>query len=166
MLPMKDVARMPCSSVGLPVSFPTLRPCRPAAEAARRPKSRATFRRHAVSARALNLTGKWVKDQENSDLKAYGDMLSLLGLSGIRKTGALKLMNALVVEHCSQDPHFTVRYVVFKVQFLKSVEQFSVNRSVEMPRRDGQKGVQSASMTEDDSQVQTVITWGEPNPGI
>ena len=133
---------------------------------ARRPTYEAACKRHAVTARALDLTGKWVKNQENSDLAAYGDMLSLLGLSGIRKQGALKLINAVNIEHRSQDPQFTVRYVVSKVQFLKSVEQFSLNRSVEMPRRDGQKGVQSASMTEDDSQVQTVITWGEPNPGI
>lgn len=114
---------------------------------------------------ALDLSGKWLKDQENSDLNAYGEMLSLLGLSGIRKTGALKLINTLALEHSTEEPHFIVRYVASRVQFLKSVEEFTLGHSVEMPRRDGEKGVQIGAMTQDDTQVQTVITWGEPNPG-
>ena len=92
-------------------------------------------------------------------------MLSLLGLTGIRKTGALKLINEVNIEQAQDEPQFTVRYVSSKVRFLKSVEEFTLGRTVQMPRRDGQPGTQSATMTQDDQGVQTVVTWGEPNAG-
>ena len=145
----------PClPSTFLHTARPTRRRLRPGSSAG-----------HATRICALDLSGKWIKDQENSDLNAYSDMLSLLGLSGIRKTGALKLINALVIEQAQTEPQFTVRYIVSRVQFLRSVEHFTLGRSVDMPRRDGQAGTQSATITQNDKRVQTVITWGPPNPG-
>ena len=155
---------MPQVSVSRHVHSIHLPPRKFAATLAHHNRARCT-RRHALTVQALDLSGKWVKDKENSDLNAYSDMLSLLGLTGIRKTGALKLINAVVVEHLQEAPQFTVSYVSDKVAFLKSMEQFTEGRSVEMPRRDGQKGQQSATMTQDDTYVRTVVTWGQPNPG-
>ncbi len=111
------------------------------------------------------LSGKWEKDKENSDLDAYEKMLTLLGIKGIKKTAAVKLINGLEINQASSPPHFTVRYIVSRVQFLQSVERFAFDQQVEMPRRDGQAGTQTATLTEVDNGMQTVITWGEPNPG-
>ncbi len=111
------------------------------------------------------LSGKWEKDKENSDLVAYEDMLTLLGLKGIKKTAAVKLINGLEIDQASSPPHFTVRYIVSRVQFLQTVEQFAFDQEIEMPRRDGQAGIQTATLTEVGNGMQTVITWGEPNPG-
>ncbi len=113
----------------------------------------------------VDLSGRWEKVKENSDLPAYEKMLSLLGLTGIKRTAALKLINGLVIEQVSTPPQFTVRYVVSRVQFLQSIEQFELGQLTEMPRRDGQPGSQKASLTELSSGMQTVITWGETNPG-
>lgn len=111
----------------------------------------------------VNLSGKWEKDKGTSDMHAYDHMLALLGLTGIKRTAALKLINGLVIEHVSTPPQFTVRYVVSRVQFLQSVEQFALKQYTTMNRRDGQPGCQTASVTELDKGMQTVITWGEPN---
>ena len=129
----------------------------------RQARSRHLRRPLRVSRAALS--GKWEKDKENSDLDAYENMLTLLGLKGIKKTAAVKLINGLEINQASSPPHFTVRYVVSRVQFLQSVERFAFNQQIEMPRRDGQAGTQTATLTEVGNGMQTVITWGEPNPG-
>ncbi|DBB12977.1 TPA: hypothetical protein ACH3X3_005720 [Trebouxia sp. C0006] len=72
-------------------------------------------------------------------------MLTLLGLKGIKKTAAVKLINGLEINQASSPPHFT---------------------QIEMPRRDGQAGTQTATLTEVGNGMQTIITWGEPNPVI
>ncbi|DBA93466.1 TPA: hypothetical protein ACH3X2_003250 [Trebouxia sp. C0005] len=110
------------------------------------------------------LSGKWEKDKENSDLVAYENMLTLLGLRGIKKTAAVKLINGLEIDQASSPPHFTVRYVVSRMQFLQTVEHFAFDQQIEMPRRDGQDGTQTATLTDVGDGLQTVITWGEPNP--
>jgi hypothetical protein len=127
----------------------------------RQARSRHLRRPLRVSRAALS--GKWEKDKENSDLDAYENMLTLLGL--IKKTAAVKLINGLEIDQASSPPHFIVRYVVSRVQFLQSVERFAFNQQIEMPRRDGQAGTQTATLTEVGNGMQTVITWGEPNPG-
>lgn len=129
----------------------------------RQARSRHLRRPLRVSRAALS--GKWEKDKENSDLDAYENMLTLLGLKGIKKTAAVKLINGLEIDQASSPPHFIVRYVVSRVQFLQSVERFAFNQQIEMPRRDGQAGTQTATLTEVGNGMQTVITWGEPNPG-
>jgi hypothetical protein len=129
----------------------------------RQAQSRPLRRPLRVSRAALS--GKWEKDKEHSDLDAYEKMLTLLGLQGIKKTAAVKLINGLEINQSSSPPHFTVRYVVSRVQFLQSVEQFAFDQQIEMPRRDGQAGTQTATLTEIGDSMQTVITWGEPNPG-
>ncbi|KAA6423409.1 MAG: hypothetical protein FRX49_06470 [Trebouxia sp. A1-2] len=91
-------------------------------------------------------------------------MLTLLGLRGIKKTAAVKLINGLEIDQASSPPHFTVRYVVSRMQFLQTVEHFAFDQQIEMPRRDGQDGTQTATLTDVGDGLQTVITWGEPNP--
>lgn len=115
----------------------------------------------------LDLRGEWEKDKHNSDLEAYGRMLSLIGLTGLKKTGALKLINGLVIEQNAQPPQLIVRYVVSRVQFLpQTLESFAAHHQTQMPRRDGQPGSQTATLAESENSIQTIITWGEPNPGV
>ena len=114
----------------------------------------------------VDLRGEWEKDKENSDLDAYGQMLSLIGLTGLKKTGALKLINGLVIEQKVQPPQLIVRYVVSRVQFLpQTVESFEFGQRTQMPRRDGQPGVQTATAQELENSIQTNVTWDKPNPG-
>ena len=87
--------------------------------------------RHAVRIQALDVSGRKFKDKGNSDLNAYANVLSLLGLRVIRKAGPLKLINALEIQHCTDESQFTARYVVPKVQFLKAVEQFALGHAKE-----------------------------------
>lgn len=114
----------------------------------------------------IDLSGKWEKDKENSDLDAYGQMLSLIGLTGLKKTGALKLINGLVIEQSAQPPQLTVRYEVSRVKFLDNVENFAFDQQTQMPRRDGRPGCQTGTLNESNDGIQTVITWGNPNPGM
>lgn len=115
----------------------------------------------------LDLTGEWEKDKESSDIEAYGRMLSLIGLTGLKKTGALKLINGLVIEQNLQPPQLTVKYVVSRVQFLpQTLESFALGQQTQMPRRDGQPGFQTATLIESENSIQTSITWGKPNPGV
>ena len=115
----------------------------------------------------VDLRGEWEKDKENSDLDAYGRMLSLIGLTGLKKTGALKLINGLVIEQKVQPPQLIVRYVVSRVQFLpQTVESFELGQQTQMPRRDGQPGVQTATAKDLENSIQTNITWEMPNPGM
>ena len=115
----------------------------------------------------VDLRGQWEKDKENSDLEAYGRMLSLIGLTGLKKTGALKLINGLIIEQSVQPPQLTVRYVVSRVQFLpQTMESFALGQQTEMPRRDGQPGFQTATLNELENRIQTIINWDEPNPGM
>lgn len=114
-----------------------------------------------------DLRGEWEKDKQNSDLEAYGRMLSLIGLTGLKKTGALKLINGLVIEQNAQPPQLVVRYVVSRVQFLpQTLESFALDQQTQMPRRDGQPGSQTATLNEFENSIQTIITWGKPNPGV
>ena len=115
----------------------------------------------------VDLRGEWEKDKENSDLEGYGQMLSLIGLTGLKKTGALKLINGLVIEQKAQPPQLIVRYVVSRVQFLpQTMESFTLGQQTQMPRRDGQPGVQTATVKEFENSFQTNITWDQPNPGM
>ena len=114
----------------------------------------------------VDLSGKWEKDKENSDFDAYSNMLSLIGLTGLKKTGALKLINGLVIEQKTQAPQLTVRYEVSRVKFLDNVENFAYDQQTQMPRRDGQPGSQTGTLKESKDGIQTVISWGEPNPGM
>ena len=113
----------------------------------------------------VNLSGKWEKDAENSDLQAYDDMLSLVGLTGLKKIAALKLLNGIAIEQSAQPPQLTVRYVASCVMFLENVECFALGQQTQMPRRDGQPGHQTGTLHDSDGSLQTVITWGKPNPG-
>lgn len=130
----------------------------------RRAKPRQQRRPHVVS--RVDLSGRWSKDRENSELDAYENMLSLLGLNGIKKVAAVQLISGLEIEQATSPPHFTVRYIVSRVQFLQNVERFAFDQQNEMPRRDGQAGSQTATLTQLSTGIQTVITWGEPNPGL
>lgn len=115
----------------------------------------------------VDLRGEWEKDMDNSDLDAYGRMLSLIGLTGLKKAGALKLINGLVIDQTVQPPQLIVRYVVSRVQFLpQTVESFEFGQQTQMPRRDGQPGVQTATAKESKNSIQTNITWDKPNPGM
>ena len=125
-------------------------------------QARSRYLRRPLRVSRAALSGKWEKDKETSDLDAYENMLTLLGLKGIKKTAAVKLINGLEINQASSPPHFTVKY---RIQFLQSVEHFAFDQQIEMPRRDGQAGTQTATLTEVGNGMQTVITWGEPNPG-
>ena len=114
----------------------------------------------------VDLSGRWSKDKENSELDAYENMLSLLGLNGIKKVAAVQLISGLEIEQATSPPQFTVKYVVSRVQFLQNVERFAFDQQNEMPRGDGQAGSQTATLNQLSTGVQTVITWGEPNPGL
>lgn len=120
--------------------------------------------RRPVVVGKVDLSGRWSKDKENSELDAYENMLSLLGLKGIKKVAAVQLISGLEIEQATSPPQLTIRYIVSRVQFLQNVERFAFDQQNIMPRRDGQAGSQTATLTQLSNGVQTVITWGEPNP--
>ena len=114
----------------------------------------------------LDLSGKWQKDKTQSDMNAYDKMLAVLGITGIKRVAAVKLIIGLRIRHSAASPQFTVEYEVSRVKFLDSVEAFSLGQDTKMSRRDGQPGHQTGRLSEFDKGVQTTVTWGAPNPGL
>ena len=112
------------------------------------------------------MSGRWQKDRAKSDMDAYDSMLGALGLKGLKRIAAVKLINGVEIKHASAPPQFTVRYIVSQVKFLDNVEEFNRDQVTKMNRRDGQPGQQIGSLSESDSSVQTTITWEAPNPGM
>jgi ABC-type sulfate/molybdate transport systems ATPase subunit len=60
--------------------------------------------------------GTWVKDTGASDLAAYGRALDLMGLGGLQKTTALRLIEGLEIEQRGAD--IAVRFLTV-VPFFK-----------------------------------------------
>ena len=80
----------------------------------------------------VDLSGKWQKDKTQSDMDAYDKMLAVLGIKGIKRVAAVKLINGLRIQHSAASPQFTVEYEVSRIQFLDSVEAFSLNQDIQM----------------------------------
>lgn len=99
-------------------------------------------------------------------MNAYDKMLAVLGITGIKRVAAVKLINGLRIRHTAASPQFTVEYEVSRVKFLDSVEAFSLGQDTKMSRRDGQPGHQTGRLSEFDKGVQTTVTWGAPNPVV
>ncbi|CAK0785388.1 hypothetical protein CVIRNUC_008596 [Coccomyxa viridis] len=107
-----------------------------------------------------NLSGVWIKDANRSDLAAYERALDLMGLNGLQKTTALRLIEGVEIQQDATT--FSVNFLTV-VPFFKVTEKYSFTGETSMARRDLRTGQQSAKASLIAEGVRLSITWGEPN---
>jgi hypothetical protein len=113
---------------------------------------------------SLNLAGRWLKDFNRSDLECFSRQLDLLGISGIKKTAAVKLINGRDIKQTGDD--LSVSFIQSKVSFLKQTEQYSLQQPSRMKRRDGRQGEQVAAVKVLPDGVEVTLEWPEPKAGL
>ncbi|KAK9843768.1 hypothetical protein WJX81_005588 [Elliptochloris bilobata] len=116
-----------------------------------------------TKSKGLNITGRWEKVKDQSELDCYSKQLDLLQIGGIQKATAVKLMNGINIEHSADG--MRTEYKVDKVPFFKHCEEFRLGRETVMGRRDKKSGQQRAFLREVPEGLQIDIQLEQPFPG-
>ncbi|CAL8471399.1 g10941 [Coccomyxa elongata] len=106
-----------------------------------------------------DLTGVWIKDTEASDLASYERALDMMGLNGLQKTTALRLIEGLEIKR--QGSKITVQFLTV-VPFFKVTEEFNTVGETSMARRDLRSGQQTARAAYIPEGLKINIRWGAP----
>ncbi|BDA46781.1 hypothetical protein COCOBI_09-2340 [Coccomyxa sp. Obi] len=106
-----------------------------------------------------DLTGVWIKDTEASDLASYERALDMMGLNGLQKTTALRLIEGLEIK--KQGSKITVQFLTV-VPFFKVTEEFNTIGETSMARRDLRSGQQTARAAYTPEGLKINIRWGAP----
>ncbi|KAK9918423.1 hypothetical protein WJX75_004036 [Coccomyxa subellipsoidea] len=113
----------------------------------------------AATESAQDLAGVWIKDTDASDLASYERALNMMGLNGLQKTTALKLIEGLEIRE--QGSTVTVQFLTV-VPFFKVTEEFSTIKETTMSRRDLRSGQQTANAAFTSDGLKININWRAP----
>ena len=120
-----------------------------------------------LAATAAHLTGTWLADYAASTNRSA--LLTALGLSGLQRVTAEKLIEGLALSVTGGDRTLSIRYLSV-VPFFQVVEALPLDgTSTTQPRRDLRKGVQTASVAAGEGgggQLVVTLAWPSPSPGV
>ncbi|EIE19731.1 hypothetical protein COCSUDRAFT_48843 [Coccomyxa subellipsoidea C-169] len=122
-------------------------------------RSGAAASSEAATASVSDLSGVWIKDTDASDLASYERALDMMGLNGLQKTTALRLIEGLEIQ--TQGSTVTVQFLTV-VPFFKVTEEFSTMKETTMSRRDLRSGQQIAKAAFTPEGLKINIKWSAP----